>query len=112
MEELVILLLMLIPIVLIEAGVLVYLRERRPRVLYSSVIVNTLTNVPLNFFLMHTDDSMAAIATGEALVVLAEAMWYYAVTRNMTQTTVYSLLCNAVSFLTGLLVILLLYLTA
>ena len=38
------------------------------------------------------------------LVVLVEALWYFAFVRNVFQSLVYSALCNATSCLFGLLV--------
>ena len=73
------------------------------RVLASSVIVNILTNVPLNLYVIHINDSPLALLTGEVLVFLFEALWYYLFLRNLAQSIAYSFLCNATSFLMGLL---------
>ena len=92
-----ILILALIPTILIELAVLLLLRERRKRVLVSSVVVNVLTNVPLN-------DSISALLLGEVIVVLVEALLYYVFIKDLSRSFIYSILCNAISFLTGLLV--------
>ncbi len=89
--------------ILIEYAVLRCLGERRRKVLLSSVLVNILTNVPLNLYILYIGDSVAEIAVLEIMVVLAETAWYYLFTRKMSQSLVYSVLCNSISFLTGLL---------
>ena len=96
----------LIPTIFIELGVLWLLKERRKKVLFSSVAVNMLTNVPLNLYLIYVNDGAATILMGEAIVVLVEALWYYAFTRHIKQACIYSILCNAISFLIGLLLFL------
>lgn len=93
----------LILTILIEYGVLWMLLERRKKVLLSSIAVNVLTNVPLNLYVMLVNDSMGDILIGEAVVFLVEAVWYWGFTRNLKQAAIYSFLCNAISFLIGLL---------
>ena len=91
----------LIPTILIEYGVLWMLKERRKKVLLSSIAVNVLTNVPLNLYLNFIDDSLGSILIGEVAVFLIEAVWYWFFTRSLKQATIYSFLCNAISFLVG-----------
>lgn len=96
----------LIATILIELGVLRLLGERSRRVLWSSVAVNILTNVPLNVWL-HCLPSFdwTTILVGEAIVVVAEMFWYYYFLRSLMQAFIYAFLCNAISFLTGLMVL-------
>ncbi len=94
----------LLATIIIEYVVLLLLGEKRKRILYSSVLVNTLTNVPLCAYLLLTDSSFIDVIIGELLVVIIEAIWYYILLRDRSQALIYSLLCNAISFLTGLLV--------
>ena len=98
------LLLTLVPTILIELVVLLLLRERRRLVLGSSVIINILTNIPLNLYIFYIDSSMMTIVIGELLVIVVEALWYYLFLRVLSRAFIYSFLCNAISFLTGLLV--------
>jgi len=94
----------LIPTILIEYGVLLLMGERSRRVLLSSVVVNCLTNVPLNFYLLLSSSvEWPHLLIAEGLVVVIEALWYYLLLRRVVQASVYSVLCNAVSFLTGIL---------
>ena len=100
------LLITLVGTILIELGVLWFLRERRQKVLWSSVVINVLTNVPLNLLILQWGviDDMPALLLAEAFIVLVEAVWYFCFVRSWRQAFIYSLLCNAISFLTGLLV--------
>ena len=62
------LLLALVPTILIELVVLLLLGERRGLVLGSSVVINMLTNIPLNLFALYIDNSLMTIVLGELLV--------------------------------------------
>ena len=101
------LLMALIPTILIEFIVLLLLRERSWVVLGSSVVINILTNIPLNLFVFYVDNRVMMIALGELLVVVVEAFWYYLFLHNLSRAFIYSSLCNAISFLMGLLAVLL-----
>lgn len=92
----------LLATILIEVAVLVLLGERRQKVVWASVAINIITNVPLNIVLQHVEQTAVAIAIGEAVVVIIELLWYYLFVRNIRQAAVYSILCNAISFLIGL----------
>ena len=97
------LMLSLVPTILIEFVVLLLLRERRRLVLGSSVVINILTNIPLNLFVIYIDNSIVTIILGELLVIVVEALWYYLFLRILSRAFIYSILCNAISFLIGLL---------
>ena len=97
------LLLALVPTILIELVVLLLLGERRGLVLGSSVAINMLTNIPLNLYVIYNDSSLKTIVLAELLVVV-EALWYYLFLRVWSRAFIYSILCNAISFLIGLLV--------
>lgn len=98
------LLLALVSTILIELVVLLLLAERRWPVLGASVVVNVLTNIPLNLFVIYVDSRFTTILLGEVVVVAVETLWYYLFLRILSRAFTYSLLCNAISFLTGLLV--------
>jgi len=91
----------LVATIVIEWGVLLLLGERRRRVLLASVAINVLTNVPLNLFALCVDEGWMTVVVGEALVVVVEALCYRKLLGEWQQAWVYSLLCNAVSFLAG-----------
>lgn len=97
--------------IIIELGVLWMLRERRADVLCSSVVVNILTNIPLNLFLIYVTSSWPAWLAGELLVLLVETLWYRYFVGEWRRAFVYSALCNAISFLIGMLVQLFIQLT-
>ena len=98
----------LITTILIEYGVLRFLRERSRRVLWSSVVVNILTNVPLNLLVVDNDYDWGVILIGEAVVILVETLWYYFFVKAWGRATVYGFLCNAISFLSGVLFLMIL----
>ena len=89
--------------IVIELGVLLFLGEKRRNVLTASVVVNVLTNVPLNLWLRAVDGGLGEILVGEVVVVVVECLWYYWFVRRWEQAIVYSVLCNAISFLIGVL---------
>lgn len=95
----------LISTILIEAAVLLLLRERRWNVLMMSVVMNILTNVPLNIYVgfSYHDLTYIHIILLEVGVVLVETILYYAVTRDIRKSIFYSVLCNAMSYLLGFL---------
>ena len=93
----------LLPTIVIELSVLWLLLERRADVLWSSVVVNILTNIPLNLYVTFVSGSVLTIFVGELLVFVVEALWYWYFVGNWRQATVYSFLCNGISFLIGLL---------
>ena len=105
MEEL---LIPLVATIVIEYGVLRLLGEIRKKVLWSSVIVNILTNVPLNLMVVDYDFDWGVILIGEAVVIVVETLWYYFFVKAFRQACVYGVLCNAISFLTGVLVLMIL----
>lgn len=94
----------LIVTILIEMGVLLLLGEKRRKVLLASVIINILTNIPLNLYLLYVGNGWSTLLIGELLVVLMEALWYDLFIKNLYHAAIYSLLCNAISFLTGALI--------
>ena len=98
------LLVMLVPTIVIELLVLWLLNERRPKVLWSAVVVNMLTNVPLNLLLQYyVGLSLTSVAVAEAVVLLAETAWYRYFVERWRTAFIYSFLCNAISCLTGFL---------
>ena len=90
--------------IVIEYGVLLLLREQSKRILASSVVINIITNLPLNLYILYIDDSIVTIILGELLVILAETLWYYMLLHILSRAIVYSCLCNVISFLMGVLI--------
>ena len=91
----------LVATIVIELGVLLFVGERRRKVLYGSVAMNVLTNVPLNLYAIYMGDVWNTLIVGEILVILTEALCYKRLVGEWRQAWIYSLLCNAISFLTG-----------
>lgn len=100
----------LVATIVIELGVLLFLGERRRKVLCGSVVMNVLTNVPLNLYAVCVADGWNTVIGGEALVVLVEALCYKRLLGEWQQAWIYSLLCNAISFFLGELFVLMFYL--
>ena len=100
----------LVATIVIELGVLLFMGERHRKVLYGSVAMNVLTNVPLNLYAIYMGDVWNTLIVGEILVVLTEALCYRWLVGEWQQAWIYSLLCNAISFLLGELFVLIFYL--
>ena len=100
----------LVATIVIELGVLLFMGERHRKVLYGSVAMNVLTNVPLNLYAIYMGDVWNTLIVGEILVILTEALCYRWLVGEWRQAWIYSLLCNAISFLTGELFVLIFYL--
>lgn len=94
----------LLATIVIELGVLFLLRERRKKVLWASVVVNCLTNIPLNIYMHNHDAGFTTLLLFELLIIVVEALWYLCFTRSIRLSVAYSVLCNAISFLTGVVV--------
>lgn len=88
----------------IEVGMLLLMGEKSKSVLLGAVAVNILTNVPLNHFLLTYGSSTGRLVAGELLVVVVEALWYFLFIRKWQRAALYSFLCNATSFLVGILI--------
>ena len=86
------LLLALVSTILIELVVLLLLGERNMRILVSSVIINILTNIPLNLFVLYIDNGLTTIILGELLVIVVETLWYYLFIRMLSHAFIYSFL--------------------
>ncbi len=97
----------LVATIIIEFIVLRLLKENNNKVLLSSVIINTLTNLPLNLFVAK---DMFSIGIAEVTIVVIEAIGYYFFVKDIKKAFIYSALCNAISFFTGLLIDIAVYL--
>ena len=88
----------------VELGMLRLMGEKSRRVFVGAVIINVLTNVPLNLVLLTVGTSVVGLLTGELLVLVVEALGYYFLVRSWKRAIIYSLLCNVASFVVGALV--------
>lgn len=90
----------------IEAVVLYVLRERRWSVFAVFVVMNILTNVPLNYYVfrvLNDQPTPIQVAMLELVVVALETLFYLIATRNLCRSLFYSIVCNVVSFSVGVL---------
>ena len=93
----------LIGTISIEWVMLLILGERRVNVFVASVLMNVVTNVSLNVCLSFSYHSTwTDVAIGEVVVLVVETVWFWCVLRQWKKAAVYSFLCNAASFLLGL----------
>ncbi len=94
----------LLATVFIELGILKALGVNSKKILFSSIFINTFTNISLNVYLFCVNDGIIDIIVGEFLVFIIEAICYFALTPKMSLALWYSFICNVGSFLIGLLV--------
>jgi hypothetical protein len=90
---------------LLESFLLLYaLRERRWVVLAASVLLNILTNVPLNAFVITYGVTSPLYIVGlECVVIVVESAGYWLVLRDGRTAFKYSFLCNTFSAIVGFL---------
>ena len=88
----------------VELGMLQLMGEKRRKVFVGSVVINILTNIPLNLVLIAVGSTIGSLLTGELLVLMVEAIGYYILIHEWKRVFIYSLLCNVTSFLVGVLV--------
>ena len=88
----------------VELGMLRLMGEKRRKVFVGSVVINILTNIPLNLVLFAVGSTIGSLLTGELLVLVLEAIGYYILIHEWKRAFIYSLLCNVASFLIGLLI--------
>ena len=98
--------------VLLEMIVLMIFREKRIKVYIASIIINSLTNVPLNLFLLtyHFCNDWYYIITLislELIIIVIEVLLYYFVIKDKKRSIIYGVFCNLYSFLIGLIIVIL-----
>ena len=88
---------------LIEFGVLCGLCEKKKKILRLSIVLNVLTNVPTNLLALYVDFNFYYILIAEICIILIETLGYSLCVKDITRSFIYSLLCNTISFLLGIL---------
>lgn len=88
----------------VELGMLRLMGEKHRKVFVGSVVINILTNIPLNLVLFAVGSTIGSLLTGELLVLVLEAIGYYILIHDWKRAFIYSLLCNVTSFLVGVLI--------
>ena len=91
----------LVATIIIEFIVLRLLKENNKKVLLSSIIINILTNLPLNLFVAK---DMFSIGIAEVAIIAIESLWYWIFVKDIKKALTYSALCNITSFFAGLLI--------
>ncbi len=88
--------------IVLESFLLLCLRERRWQVLAASVVLNILTNLPLNaLILAYGVISPFQVLGMESVVVVVETIGYWLVLHNWRRAFKYSVLCNIFSAIAG-----------
>lgn len=98
--------------VIIEFIALWFIGERKKGILSYSILINLITNVPLNIFLYfynYKSELMywLIVLLLELLIFFIEAILYKIVIKNTKKSFMYSFICNSYSFLIGLLILVL-----
>lgn len=90
--------------ILLESFLLLCIQEHRWKVLAISVLLNVLTNVPLNIFVMAYEVTSPLNLIGlECLVVVVEFIGYWLVLNDRRRAFKYSFACNTFSAIIGFL---------
>ncbi len=89
-------------------GLVLILLQAQKKVILLSIIINTITNIPLNLFITnYLFDSLASyvitIIFLEIVITLFEAILYLLITKDLKKAFKYSFYCNSVSYFIGLL---------
>lgn len=88
--------------ILLESFLLLCIQEHRWKILAISVLLNILTNVPLNAFVMAYKVTAPLYLVGlELLVIVVELIGYWFVLNNWRKAFKYSILCNSFSAIVG-----------
>lgn len=94
---------------IIEIIILIILSERRINILLFSLLINALTNIPLNLFLKFNKfDSVfiyyLIVIILEILIIFIESVLYYLVIKDKKKSIMYGFFCNSFSFSIGILI--------
>ncbi|MBE6137514.1 MAG: hypothetical protein E7176_03865 [Erysipelotrichaceae bacterium] len=94
---------------IIEFVALLFIGVRRKNILLYSILINLITNVPLNLFLYLYDYKSELIywlivLLLEILILFIEAVLYFIAIKKIKKSFICSFICNSYSFLIGLLI--------
>ncbi len=98
----------LILTILIETIVLLILNARY-KIIMLSVLINIITNVSINLiiFLIAIHSILEYILTVvilEAIVIIVETFYYYIITKQLSKSIIYGVVCNIGSYFIGLII--------
>lgn len=96
------LLMSLLATLVIEGLILFYMKERRINVYFIFLVMNVLTNVPLNIYVLYNHPSISTILVLELIVIVVESLLYYITTRQWKRSFAYGFVCNVTSYIGGL----------
>ena len=93
--------------ILIEGVILFQLKERRLKIYIAMIIMNVVTNVPLNVFSILALNKwdlgfiVLFVPCIEIGIALIETLAYYFYTKEKTRSIIYGIFCNAYSYIIG-----------
>ena len=97
----------LVVTIFIEGFVLYKFKERRKKVYVGMLLMNLLTNVPLNIYTLITIKEANPVFTIlivpaiEIGIAIIEGFIYYFITKQKKRSIVYGIFCNAYSYILG-----------
>lgn len=94
---------------LIEIIILLILSERRKKVILFSLLINAITNIPLNLFLRYNKiDSILyhnlTVIVFEIIIMFIESLLYFFIIKEKKKSFMYGFFCNAFSFTIGIII--------
>lgn len=109
MEALVIVLKILLALlftIVIEGAILYLFKEKNKKVYLVMILMNILTNVPLNLVTLLVFDGLNTFTVFvvpciEIVIALLETFGYYLYTTDKKKSFIYGIFCNAYSYILG-----------
>lgn len=94
---------------IIEFIMLLIMKERSKKILNYSVIVNLITNIPLNLFILNFNfinivHYFSIVISLEILIIVIEWLLYYLVLKNIKKSLKYAIILNITSYIIGLII--------
>lgn len=94
---------------LIELITLIIIKVKDKKILNYSIIVNLLTNVPLNLFIVNFNfkdiiQYFIIVIILELVIILIEGLLYYILLKDIKKSLKYSVILNVTSYIIGLVI--------
>lgn len=91
----------------IELITLIILKEKNKKILLCSLLINLITNIPLNLFICFSNfktllDYFAIVIGLELFIMTIEGLLYYLLNRDIHKSIKYAIILNVTSYLVGL----------
>lgn len=94
---------------IIEFIALIIIKERDKKILNYSVIVNLITNIPLNLFILNFSfknivQYFIIVISLEIVIIIIEWLLYYLLLKNIKKSLKYAIILNITSYIMGLII--------